>query len=596
MRLKNKLILSYIVLITLPLAILGLAYYYASKNIVLKLARDNVNEIVLKNNQIINERLKIIQDNSLSLMVECELYQIFNGRGPTGGEELLQTNKKVTEILGRYFSQSADLYSAELVTHAFVYGNKVKNTYPPDHFYSSELFKRATEGKGRIDWVPTYDYTNMHRLPELAATDIDYRYIFSAVREINPSCVRNDIVVRAGPGSEKPVLVMNFKDEVYAGIFRDSIPIEGSVFLVVSGEGTVVSHQDKSLLGHKDSSAWLKEVQRKGSGTAYVTVDGRRMLACFALSPVTGWTSIVLIPPGALTKDIVSTITFFIVALGAPLLVLSLLFAYLISARISSPVSKLLLAIKRVGGGDFNAQIKVEGRDELGHVLMKFNSMNERVRELINENYVVKLRERETEILALNIQLNPHFLYNTLNIINWMAVYGEKEQVSRMLISLSRMLHYTTDNRRDLMLLKEDIAWLQDYILIMANRFEHRFRVDFDIQPELMEVSVPKLFLQPLVENAMIHGFRNMESGGLITIYGQRQGEDIRFCVEDNGSGIEPGRLEQLLKEEAENIGLRNVDKRIKLLYGGKYGIEIESVPELGTRIKLVIPYPGEQE
>lgn len=593
MRLKSKLIVSYMVLITLPLAILGLGYYYASKDVVLKLARDNVNEIVLKNNQIINERLKIIQDNSLSLMVECELYQIFNGRGPESGQELLHTNKKVTEILGRYFSQSSDLYSAELVTHAFVYGSKVRNTYPPDHFYSSALFDRAAEGKGRIAWVPTYDYTVMHQLPELAGTDIDYHYVFSAVREINPSCVRNDVIVRAEQGSEKPVLVMNFKDDVYANIFRDSIPIEGAVFLVAGEDGTIVSHQDKALLGSRDTSAWLKEVRDKGSGTAYVTAGGRKMIACFALSTVTGWTSIVLIPPQALTKDIVSTISYFTLALGAPLLILSLLFAYLISARISSPVSKLLLAIKRVGGGDFNAQIKVESRDELGHVLMKFNSMNERVRELINENYVVKLRERETEILALNIQLNPHFLYNTLNIINWMAVYGEKEQVSQMLISLSRMLHYTTDNRRDLMLLKDDIAWLEDYIVIMANRFEHRFRVDFEIQPQLMESSVPKLFLQPLVENAIIHGFRNMESGGLITVYGQRQGEDIRFCVEDNGSGIEPERLEQLLQAESENIGLKNVDKRIKLLYGDKYGIEIETVPELGTRVKLLIPFTG---
>lgn len=181
----------------------------------------------------------------------------------------------MTEILGRYFSQSADLYSAELVTQAFVYGSKVKNTYPPDHFYSSELYQAAAEGKGRIAWVPTYDYTRMHALPELAGTDIDYRYIFSAVRQINPSCVRNDIIVRASKGSEKPALVMNFKDDVYANIFRDSIPIQGSVFLVASENGTIISHQDKMRLGTVESAAWLKELRSKGSGTTYVTVGGR---------------------------------------------------------------------------------------------------------------------------------------------------------------------------------------------------------------------------------------------------------------------------------------------------------------------------------
>ncbi|WP_145949431.1 sensor histidine kinase [Paenibacillus sp. Y412MC10] len=590
MRLKNKLILSYIVLITLPLATLGTGSYYASKNIMLKLARDNVTEIVQKNNQIIDERLKIIEDESLSLMVECDLFQIFDGAPPTDSE-LLKTNRRVTEILNRYFSQSSDLYSVELVTRNFVFGSKARNTYPPDHFYESELYKQAAEQKGRLIWVPTYDYSRMHQLPDLAGADIEYRHLFSAVRQMNPSCVRNDAIVRTRAGVEKPILVMNFQDRVYADIFRNSIPIEGAVFLVASQDGTVISHTNAAMIGSKPPLPWMDKVGGRSSGASYVMVDGKRMIACYAVSGITGWTSVVLIPPSTLTKDIGQTITFFIISLGASLLLLSLLFAYLISMRIYSPVRKLLLAIKRVGGGDFNARIKVEGKDELGHVLMKFNSMNEQVKQLIEENYVSKLRERETEIMALNIQLNPHFLYNTLNIINWMAVYGEKERVSQMLVSLSRMLHYTTDNRKDAMPLREDIGWLKDYIVIMSNRYEHSFRVDFDIEPELMEASVPKLFLQLLVENAIIHGFGGMESGGLITIYGCRQGEDIEFCVEDNGRGITQERLKEVLTETSSNIGIKNVDRRIKLRYGTRYGISIESVLELGTRVKLVIPY-----
>ncbi|MET3545670.1 two-component system sensor histidine kinase YesM [Paenibacillus favisporus] len=590
MRLKNKLILSYIVLITLPLATLGTGAFYASKNVMLKLARDNVTEIVQKNNQIIDERLKIIEDESLSLMVECDLYQIFDGAAPTGSE-LLNTNRRVTKILNQYFAQSKDLYSVELVTRSFVYGSKTRNTYPPDHFYESELYKQAAEKKGKLTWVPTYDYSRMHQLPDLAGADIEYRQLFSAVRQLNPSCVRNDAIVRTRAGMEKPILVMNFQDRVYSDIFRNSIPIDNTVFLVVSQDGTIISHTNAALVGSKPPLPWIDKFESRSSGASYVMVDGKRMIACYTVSGITGWTSVVLIPPSALTKDIGQTITVFIITLGASLLLLSLLFAYLISIRIYSPIRKLLLAIKRVGGGDFNARIKVEGKDELGHVLMKFNSMNEQVQQLIEENYVSKLRERETEIMALNIQLNPHFLYNTLNIINWMAVHGEKEHVSQMLVSLSRMLHYTTDNRKDEMPLQEDIGWLKDYLIIMSNRYDHAFKVDFDIEPGLMEVNVPKLFLQPLVENAIIHGFGGMESGGLITIYGRRQGEDIEFCVEDNGRGMTPKRLKEVLAETTSNIGIKNVDKRIKLRYGTRYGISIESVLELGTRVKLIIPY-----
>lgn len=600
MKLKNKLILSYIVLITLPLAILGTGYYYTSKDVVLNLARDNVLEIVKKNNQIIDERLRIIEDNSLSLMVECELFDIFNGSGPTSGLQMLQANRQVTNILGRYFSQSNDLYSVELATSKFVYGSKAKNTYPADHFYASRLYQQASDAKGRLVWVPTYEYSSMYGLPELKNADIEYRYLFSAVRQINPSCVSNDVIIRAQSDTEKPILVMNIKYDMYEEIFRDSIPIEGAVFSVVSEDGTVVSHQNKELLGQVQSMPWMDQIRNRGSGidlsgADLITMDGERTVICYAVSAVTGWISVVTIPASALTKNILETINFFNIALGLSLLGLSLLFAYLISIRIYSPVHKLLLAIKRVGGGDFNAKINVEERDEFGHVLMKFNSMNEKVKQLIEENYVAKLREKETEILALNIQLNPHFLYNTLNIINWMALYGEKDKVSTMLISLSRMLHYTTDNRRDSTLLKDDISWLQDYIVIMTNRFDQRFRVDFDIQPELLEAKVPKLFLQPLVENAIIHGFKDIDAGGLITVYGRRQEDNIQFCVEDNGSGISPDKLTALLREDSANVGIKNVDKRIRLLYGTEYRIQIESVQGLGTRVHLLIPFQKQE-
>lgn len=233
----------------------------------------------------------------------------------------------------------------------------------------------------------------------------------------------------------------------------------------------------------------------------------------------------------------------------------------------------------------------MEGKDEFSHLLYRFNTMNEQIKQLIDENYVVKLREKETEIMALNIQLNPHFLYNTLNIINWMAVHGEQQQVSKMLVSLSRMLHYTTDNRHDTTTFQDDLNWLHDYIVIMQNRFDRRFTVDFDIAPELMGASVPKLFIQPIVENAIMHGFHDMEAGGLITVYGRRHDANIRVCIEDNGCEIALEQLQTLLLESSTNIGLQNVDKRIKLLYGSCYGIEIESEYGIGTRVTLTIPF-----
>lgn len=261
MKLKEKLILSYVILITLPLAILGAGYYYASKEMMLSLARENVLEIVKKNNQIIDERLSEIQSESLYLMVECDVSQIFNGSGPVGDLQLLQADRKVTEILNRYFSQSNDLYSVQLVTRAYVYGSKSKNTFPPRQFFQSDLYARAVAGKGRIAWVPTYDYTHMYQLPELTGTALDYRYLFSGVRELNPSCVRDDTVVKPKNGSERPVLVMNLQEQVDADTFRNSIPIQGASFFVISENGTIVSTQDKTKLGEVEVFPWMHDVR-----------------------------------------------------------------------------------------------------------------------------------------------------------------------------------------------------------------------------------------------------------------------------------------------------------------------------------------------
>lgn len=253
--------------------------------------------------------------------------------------------------------------------------------------------------------------------------------------------------------------------------------------------------------------------------------------------------------------------------------------------------------IRRVGAGDFDVELAVDGGDEFGHILGRFNSMNRKIKALIDENYIARLREKETEIFALNVQLNPHFLYNTLNTIHWMSLASEHDKVSRMLVALSRMLHYTTDNRQDSTPFRDDLAWLQDYLQIMKQRYGDRFEVDIEIDPDLLDAKVPKLFLQPIVENSVLHGFQEIEEGGLITIYGRREGMQALFCVEDNGYGIPPEKMlslnahDETRGSDAMSIGLRNVAKRIRLLYGDDYGLAIESEEGMGTRVTVLIPF-----
>ncbi|GJM69152.1 hypothetical protein HMSSN036_13680 [Paenibacillus macerans] len=189
------------------------------------------------------------------------------------------------------------------------------------------------------------------------------------------------------------------------------------------------------------------------------------------------------------------------------LLIFSLLLALMFANSITRPIHQLLRAIKKTGEGEFDTRVPVESYNEMGLLIHKFNQMNAKIKNLIEENYKVKLREKETQIMSLNIQLNPHFLYNTLNIMNWTALENDQKELSRMIVSLSAMLQYTSENSRDTGDLAEDLNWLRHYLFLTNERFEGKFTVTYDISPELYSYQVPKLFLQPFVENAIVHGF-----------------------------------------------------------------------------------------
>lgn len=596
---RGKLLLSYFVLISLPLLILGTGFYYASERIILPSARANTLQIIQKNNQILDERLAKLKDDTLILMVDCDLYRVFDQQSQLDDYGRLQADKQIRIILNRYFSDVDGLYSVNLVTRDFLYGNKTNNTFPPANFYLSELYAMATEANGRLAWAPTYEYAEMYHLPELRNARIGYRTLFSAVRTVTPSCVQDNVIVRPSMMTEKPVLVLNFQPALYTETFANSLNIRDAIFMVISPEGDVIAHQNDELLtriGVAEEEPWLNEILERKTGTAMVEVNGVSMLAGFAESSITGWISVYLVPRAMLMRDILNTINLFTFTSLGLLLALSFLFAYLLSTRIFSPIRKLLDGIGRSGVGNFDVDIPVDDRDEFGHVLGRFNSMNREIKTLIDKNYIAQLRERETEILALNVQLNPHFLYNTLNTIHWMSLSNDKNSVSKMLLVLSRMLQYTTDNRQGITTFKEDLDWLHDYLQIMKYRYGSRFEVQFEISPELMDARVPKLFLQPIVENSVLHGFQSIEDGGLITVYGTTREDNAIFCVEDNGCGIPPDkmRLMDIGQEREEgslaNFGLRNVAKRVALMYGAEYGISIESEPGIGTRVTVVFP------
>jgi len=590
MRFRKKLIVSYILLISIPFGILTYKYFTVTMKVLSTLASQNVYEIVKQNNHIIDSKLYKIEEDSLNMITDKVLYkEVKDGKTDTG-YMLLQMDNNLTSIINNYLREDSDYYSANIITSYYTFGKS--NIYIPyENFNKTDIYSKAMKSNGAIQWIPTYDFIKMFGMDYLDKVNFDFKYMFSAVRMLNCSYIDNGTPMSLDKSIERPILIVNFKEDLYRKAFKN-IPIKGAYYLVADQNGYIISHSDINKVATYEKSDWLNELIKKRSGSSVVNINGKRMIVCYDTSSVTGWISIVVISPERLISDIVPVIKSYTTKLTLIIILISMIFAYIISGSITKPLKKLLEAMKKTGEGNFDTKIQVNsgGGGEIGYLINKFNNMNGKIEVLIEENYMTKIREKETEIMALNIQLNPHFLYNSLNIINWMAIENKQKEISKLIVSLSSMLQYTAHNNSEMENFEDDLEWLKNYICIMTYRFEGKFTVNYDIDIKILEHKVPKLFLQPFVENSIIHGFENMESGGIIKISGFIDKNKIIFCVEDNGIGMNDKEIYTEIKSKKQSIGIKNVNRRIKLIFGDEYGVTIESEYSKGTKVIVTLP------
>lgn len=263
------------------------------------------------------------------------------------------------------------------------------------------------------------------------------------------------------------------------------------------------------------------------------------------------------------------------------------------SFAVTAPVKKLSRAMKEVQNGDFNYRIKHKRSDEMGRLMDTFNYMVYKIDMLIKEVYQERLAQKNAELEALQSQINPHFLYNTLDTVNWMLLRKKEYEISGIVVSLGEMMKYAINRSSRTVTLREEIHYVSNYLLIQKERMEDMLEYEIAVPDEYELVQVPRLILQPLVENAIIHG---IEDGGRVSV--RAYGVSGACCLEvrDNGIGMDEEQLWRLRcgagepKQNHTSIGVENVDKRIRLYYGDACRLQIESAPGKGCVVSFRIP------
>lgn len=307
-------------------------------------------------------------------------------------------------------------------------------------------------------------------------------------------------------------------------------------------------------------------------------------------SNTTGWT-VWLYQPVGLAGEAMRPIG---VMAGVTILIciFAAVLAYFItSGMVSSRIERLTHFMQEVQEGSMDMQMESDDRDEIGMLYRGFGSMMKRIRTLINEVYLSKITQKEADLKALQAQINPHFLYNTLSLINWKALAAGEEDISRMTLALSTFYRTALNRGRNVLQVETELSNTRAYLEIQSMLHDGDFDYEIEAQTEILQCESLNLILQPLVENAIHHGIEEKTDGrGKITVRGWKEDNCVWFMVEDNGVGMEQEVADKILTMESKGYGVRNVDERIRLCYGEKYAMKVESVVGKGTKMTIHFP------
>jgi len=366
---------------------------------------------------------------------------------------------------------------------------------------------------------------------------------------------------------------------------------------ILDKNGSIVYHPQQQLIYSGMKDELISQVMNTAE-SSFLTEDGR--LYTVSRSEQTGWIVVGVSYVSELLQEAQRARAIYVV-IALLLFAVALSLAFLLSDEITKPIKSLEISMKEVEKGNFeHAALEVRDANEIGRLSRNFNMMTEEIQKLMEKNAKEEQAKRRSELKALQAQINPHFLYNTLDSIIWMAEWGKTQEVVSITASLAKLLRRSISNEQELVTIEEEAAYTKEYLTIQKMRYKDKLEYEIFLEPEIAQEKVIKLVLQPLVENAIYHGIKYKEGKGLIQIRGFREGDRVFLQVADDGNGMDAETLEHIFEKhtrdtKSNGVGLNNVRERIQLYYGAEYGLSFQSRPGEGTVATIILP-AGKEE
>ena len=444
---------------------------------------------------------------------------------------------------------------------------------------SSLWFRRAVDGEG------DFFFTGPHR---------------NTIGERDDVVISYSTIISYGDINRDPspaVLLIDLNFNAVEELLESVHLSQTGYAYIISNDGDIVYHPKEMLIAEGSMEEDLNSVSTHVFGSYISRFGGRERLTIIQTVEQTRWRIVGV----AFMDELLEPLRMFRTSLMV-IMVLSVIVAVLLSNIISKwitkPLRKLEAGMRSVQNGNFSVKEPVDGSKEVVSLSQSFQAMVQRIEELMEQVRTTEALKRQRELDALQAKINPHFLYNTLDSVVWMAETGNSKGVVKMVTALASLFRISIAKGHDTITLKEEFSHVRSYLDIQSMRYKDKFTYSIELPRELENQPTIKLLVQPIVENSIYHGIKYLQDEGIITIKAEDRGDRIAMIISDNGVGMRKETLNSLLdrnsthehSSEGNGIGLLNIDERIKLSYGEEYGLSITSEPDEGTTVMIIIP------
>lgn len=585
----RKWLLAYVVLILLPASVMLFSYYQKSSQIFEEEVSRTMQQTLKQAGISLNYRLGHVQDTSNAIFMNRKIYEYLTG--PTEIGEQWEQTKELRNLVESFQSNSEIFRVRLFVDSSKIFTGDNINIFSLESLKRRPWYTSIMEAGGSIVWTGDYKETYV---------DKGDHFILSSARVLrNPK--QYDQMIG--------VLMLDVSENLISDILSEIDFPEQRPPYIVDSNGIVIYSADRSLIGSRVGSADELEAIANSEGGIYNRTEGNEdSYVVYTAIHSTGWKLVMEVPKSGISRRVSALNQFSSIATLIGISVMFLVWVFVLLAFLVQGMKKrvhtVLSMIRREGierledsrsvrdDGDF--KLLERGVDHLIH----------RVKNLMEETYQAKVLEREAQLRALQAQINPHFLYNALDTINWLAFARNADDISQMIEALADYFRLSLNKGMDNVCVADELELAKVYLEIQQSRFPSSFSVEIESKPEMDRYIIPKLTLQPIVENALLHGIRESKGkNGAIKIRVWMEGDDLFLSVSDDGIGMGEELMRRLLIEPrpavradgtGSSYGLYNVNERIKLFAGGAYGLGIHSQPGVGTtvtvKMKAILP------